>query len=307
MRNAQWDWFVSTSNTRLEPNGKVVLLCTAWNSDDLIGRILDRREELGLRVRCITLQALREEDGSKDPLNRKEGEALWPERWPAEVLERRKKIAGIWWHSIYQGRPKGTGYNEWPAEYFQNLWLDDADWPTELPLLSASYLDPSLGKDAKKGDYAAIVWGAYHNRTLIIDSLIDRMPIPQLVRRWVEFNREHRPAITGVEGNAFQELLAPDYVEACRDVGYNADAPMLVYNGAPKRLRIRRLGKWFNAGLVKFRRTTSNELLVQMLKNFPNHDHDDGPDGLEGMIRLLCSRVEALAGMANVVESEIGA
>ncbi len=307
IRDDQWDWFVSTSSTRLEPGGKVVLLCTQWHEDDLIGRIEKRKGELEIRVRSVTLQALREGNEVRDPLNRSEGEALWPERWPAEVMERRKRQAGHWWHSIYQGCPKGSSMSNWPEAYFTNIWAEDAEFPDPRECyLSAAFLDPSKGKNARKGDYQAMIWIGYRNGLFWVDSQIDRMPIPKMVRSYVEWNRERKTAFVGLEANAWQDLLADDYWQVCQDIGYNADVPFLVNQTVNKAVRIERLGKWFDQRLIRFRRSASNELLLDQLKQFPYGQHDDGPDALEGAIALLCRSVDALHGLHEITETPVG-
>ena len=306
IRDDQWDWFLSTSSTRLEPGGKLILLCTAWHSDDLIGRILKHRKELDMRVRCVTLQALRDSSyGVHDPLCRQDGEALWPERWPVEVMERRKRQAGMWWHSIYQGTPKGTGLSSWPDAYFSNIWADDDEWPSpEEGVLSASFLDPSKGKNSKVGDYSAIVSVVYARGKLWVDSSIDRRSVQVMVREWMEFNRARRIAFQGVEGNAWQDLLAEDYVEECLRHGYQIDPPECVIHTTNKNLRIEKIGKWLDGRLLRFRRTASNELLLAQMREFPFGQYDDGPDGLEAAIALLCRSVDALSDAHDIEESD---
>ncbi len=305
IRDDQWDWFVSTSGTRLEPGGKCVLLCTQWNSDDLIGRIEKRKDELDIRVRSITLQALREGTEVKDPLGRAEGEALWPERWPSEVMERRKRQAGHWWHSIYQGNPKGSSMANWPESYFSNIFADDVDFPEPTDcLISASFLDPSKGKNSRKGDYQAQIWIGYKSGLFYVDSDIERKPIPKMVRDFVLFNRERKTAFVGIEANAWQDLLADDYWEVCQDIEYNADKPILVNQTTNKTVRIERLGKWLNQRLLRFRKSASNELLIKQMQEFPYGQHDDGPDALEACMALLCRSVDALHGLHEVTETE---
>lgn len=41
MREKIWDWYTSTARTRLEPGGSMVVIATRWNSDDLIGRLIN--------------------------------------------------------------------------------------------------------------------------------------------------------------------------------------------------------------------------------------------------------------------------
>ncbi len=305
VRDAQWEWLVSTSSTRLEPGGKLVILCSAWHSDDLIGRCLSKRDEMDLRLRCITLQALRDESEGKDPLGRKDGEALWPERWPAEVMERRKKRAGMWWWSIYQGRPRGSGLNAWPPEYFYNLWANDDEWPKDRMLMSAIALDPSKGKNSKIGDYQAMIYVGYSGGTFWVEADIDRRPVPQMIKRLVQFNQEMRPGVTAIEANVFQELLGEDYMEECERQGYNVDPPLLLTNTVNKDLRIERLGKFLQGGMFKFRKTAGCELLINQLKGFPNDKYRDGPDALEQAVRALCEHFAALSGFYDTLESSV--
>jgi len=99
-RQRIWDWWRSTATTRLEPGAAVVVIMTRWHGDDLAGRIL---AEEGERWRVISLPALAEAD---DPLGRAEGEALWPERYPAEELARiRTTLGSYWWSALYMQRP----------------------------------------------------------------------------------------------------------------------------------------------------------------------------------------------------------
>jgi predicted phage terminase large subunit-like protein len=220
-------------------------------------------------------------------------------------MERRKRQAGHWWHSIYQGNPKGSSMANWPESYFSNVFADDVDFPEPTDcLISASFLDPSKGKNSRKGDYQAQIWIGYKNGLFWIDSDIERKPIPKMVRDFVLFNRERKTAFVGLEANAWQDLLADDYWDVCQDIEYNADKPILVNQTTNKTVRIERLGKWLNQRLLRFRKSASNELLIKQMKEFPYGQHDDGPDALEACIALLCRSVDALHGLHEVTETE---
>lgn len=119
-REAIWDWFRGTISTRREPGGKIMLFCTQWSADDLIGRIMQRRDELGLKIRSITLQAIKEDDGKPDPLGRLPGVALWPERFSFEYLNNQRKLMGEYWFSAqYQGNPRARSGNlfKWRTDH----------------------------------------------------------------------------------------------------------------------------------------------------------------------------------------------
>ena len=171
--------------------------------------------------------------------------------------------------------------------------------------LSASALDPSKGRNAKAGDYQAMVYVGYRGGKFYVDADIDRRPIPQMVKAYVAFNKERRPAVAGIEANAFQELLGDDYSDACWEYGYNADPPVLINNTVNKYLRMERLGKFFELGMFRFRRSAGCELLLQQLRDVPNGKHDDGPDALEQAVRLLCDAFEDLKGFNQTVESPL--
>lgn len=100
LREKQWEWFTSTAYTRLEPGAAMIVLATRWNEDDLIGR-LERSEAEEWTV--INIPAIAGED---DPLGRQPGEALWPERYPLEVLRVIEAQDPYTFGALYQGDPR---------------------------------------------------------------------------------------------------------------------------------------------------------------------------------------------------------
>ena len=93
IRDRAYEWFKGDVYTRLEPNGSVIVNMTRWHPDDIAGRLIGEGWE------HINLQALTDS-----------GEALWPERWPASVLEERRQVVGEYeWASLYQGQPRSRG------------------------------------------------------------------------------------------------------------------------------------------------------------------------------------------------------
>ena len=94
-------WFREVVSTRLEPNGAVILFATRLHEDDLIGRL--KAGSSAKEWRFIDLPAIA---NSSDLLGRSEGEALWPERWPLELLtERKAEVGSMAFSCQYQGAP----------------------------------------------------------------------------------------------------------------------------------------------------------------------------------------------------------
>ena len=81
-RDYIWNWFVTTAFTRIEPGGTCIIIATRWHHDDLIGRILRAKDQLG-DWEYIRLPAEAEEN---DALGRAVGEPLFPERYPLSAL-----------------------------------------------------------------------------------------------------------------------------------------------------------------------------------------------------------------------------
>jgi hypothetical protein len=82
IRDKAWDWFVKVALYRRMGKRLTIITMTRWHSDDIIGRLTDpenpcynEQEAKGWKI--IRLPGLAEEN---DPLGRKPGEALWPEK-----------------------------------------------------------------------------------------------------------------------------------------------------------------------------------------------------------------------------------
>ena len=132
------DWFTSTAMTRLEPGGSVIVNATRWHGDDLIGHL----GETG-KWEQINLPAV---DG--------QGVPLWPERWSAAALDRRRREIGEYdWAALYLGspRPRGGALFREPGRY------DRPDLLNGQRILIAC--DPAATASTA-ADYSAIVVAA---------------------------------------------------------------------------------------------------------------------------------------------------
>lgn len=137
-RDLVWDWYRSTLFTRLMPNGAVVLIQTRWHEDDLAGRLLEAEPN---QWEVLDLPALNEQN-----------EALWPEWYPVEALERIKSTVGPReWSALYQQKPQPD-----EGTYFQRDWFKTWEKLPALRYYGAS--DYAVTDGA--GDYTVhTVWG----------------------------------------------------------------------------------------------------------------------------------------------------
>lgn len=290
LREAAWRWFTSTFCTRQAKDAAIVITSTRWHEDDLIGRIKARIATGDSEpYEILTLPALATDNRHpEDP--RQPGEALWPWLRPIAELEQMRRLEPRDFAALQQQEPRGEGATEWPAELFgPEIWF--TDWPRDLNLRVMS-LDPSKGKDAKHGDYAAhIMLARCNNGILWVEADLRREPTTQIVSTGLalaeEFQRQTGGILDGfgIEANAFQELLAQAYIVQSRSRGIQLPIQMIT-NQTNKVIRIRRLTSELTSKNIRFRNTPGTRLLVKQLQEFPLGEHDDGPDALEMARRL---------------------
>jgi hypothetical protein len=111
-RQRVWDWFVDVFQTRMSKDSALLVVCTRWHIDDLLGRYLERHAD-DTTVQVLRYPAIAEED---TPF-RKKGEALFPEFKPVELLLERKREMSIGsWEAEYQQRPVVLGGGQLPVD-----------------------------------------------------------------------------------------------------------------------------------------------------------------------------------------------
>lgn len=214
-------------------------------------------------------------------------ELLWPEEEDLYTLMRMRAEGG---HAAFerekQGSPLHPELCEWPEEYFgDHLWFDR--WPHQMQAKVIA-LDPSKGRDARRGDYSAFVLlGVDLDGLLYVEADLARRPTPQMVSDGVELVRRFRPQAFGVETNQFQELLAAEFTSEFSRQRVVGVTPWTLDNHVSKPVRIRRLGPYLAGRRIRFKSDSpGTRLLVEQLRDFPHADHDDGPDALEMALRL---------------------
>lgn len=108
IREKTWVWYTQVLQNRLMTKaGSIVIIATRWHEDDIIGRLTDPTNPCFSKAearkwRVIDMPALARVN---DVLGRKEGEALWPERFDIEYLTSLRETDIRGFQALYQGRP----------------------------------------------------------------------------------------------------------------------------------------------------------------------------------------------------------
>ena len=200
IRRTLQTWYAHVAYTRLAPGGAIVLIQTRWHMDDLAGWQL--REHLDEGWEIVSLPALAEEEDSF----RKEGEALWPARFPLESLQRtRQAIGGAAWQSLYQQRPvAATG-----AVFKREWWRQYKDLP-ELNFVLQSW--DTAFKTGSENDYSVgTTWGRAANGYYLLDVWKGRVEFPELKRQVQILAERHKPNIIIVEDKASGQSLIQEF------------------------------------------------------------------------------------------------
>jgi hypothetical protein len=292
IRDAIYNWYQSTARTRLQPGASCVVIQTRWHQDDLAGRLIARSDAGGEHWDVLTMPAIAEQDEHwpDGSIFRKEGEVLWEDHFPAQVLaSTQSSMTPYWWNALYQQSPGQHERAEWPAEYFEgdDLWFDE--WPTHDHIwLKGIALDPSKGK-TDRSDYSAFVMIAVtHDGTLHVQADLARRPVDQIVQVGCDLYSTFRPDGFSVEANAWQDLLAGEFKREFERRGNMPPWINLPNNNVNKIVRIRRLGQYLSTRRMKFKANCpGTELLFKQLKEFPTAKYDDGPDACEQCVQLL--------------------
>lgn len=176
-RNRIWEEFLNSIYTRLSAKGKIVIIQTRWNEDDLIGRVMNELSDKSLYIN-IPLEA--EEN---DPLGRAPGDSLFPEigkdkNW----LESTKKVymtkeGQRSWLALYQGRPTAQGGNLIKRDDFKYYSIMPEKFDQILQSWDCTFKD-SDGSDYVVGQ----VWGRKGPDKYLLDMVRARMDFPTTMK-----------------------------------------------------------------------------------------------------------------------------
>lgn len=282
-RESKWQWWLTTAQTRVQEGGAVVLIMTRWHEDDLGGRFLANEPN---EWTVLSFPALCEDEDT-DPLGRKVGEPLWPERFSKETLEQRKETAGPRvWSALYQQRPTTEGGGIFKAKDFRywnrvdepnagELWRVNDEYVTPSDCWRFGTADTATSKKTSADWTVVAGWAVTPKGDLLLLDIerqrLEEDDLPGFLSRFVF--RNHLPWI-GVEATfATSQLFASLTRQGIRLRALVADADK-VTRAIPARNRMEEHRLFFPAG-HRLLYELEQELLV-----FPYGAHDDAVDSV---------------------------
>jgi predicted phage terminase large subunit-like protein len=285
-REKVWDWYTDDLYTRLEPDGKILWVYTAWHEDDAGQRAI--ASEPG-RWTILKLPALAIDAG--DILNRALGDALWPERWTVEKLHRIREVMsqneGLRsWEALYQCDPKpreGSFYKVGRIEIVDAVPSDMCDvcraWDLAATTDGGAWTVGIKMMGNRKGDFLVTdmtegQWGPEEVERNIIQtaSLDGRACMVRL------------PQDPGQAGKAQIMILTRKLA------GFPIKSEPVT---GDKEVRASPLAAQVNVGNVKFLRGKWNARLLDRWRVFPNAGKDHSDAAADAFIEVSNSFVSA--------------
>jgi predicted phage terminase large subunit-like protein len=289
IRDKTWEWYQDTAYPRLQETGAVVVIGTRWHDDDMIGRLLDHQAHGGDQWELLHLPAINDA-----------GEALWPERYSVDRLNRTKaNMSSRMWESQFQGNPV-------PAEggMFKRHW-----WKryTELPAITHAelYLDSAF-KEGVANDYSAIaLWAADGlGSAFLVRAWRARVDYPGLMRLSHDayaWSRQRFPGL-GIPFVIEDRASGQSAIQSLREAYYTADGvlpalpivPYAITASASKVSRAEGVTGIVEGGRAAIPENPDWDLESWILEHerFPQGAHDDFVDTTSmGLSRLILNNL----------------
>jgi len=292
-RESLKDWFKEVALTRLTPNGSIVIIMTRWHHDDLVGWLLANGEADEWII--LKFPAIRTEesngDGQYEYDIREPGEALWPERYGLDKLERRREEMGfLSFNCLYQQDPQmGDDVIFKIEDFVRDFELND------LPTFKRIISSWDTAFEAKKtADYSVgTVWGETETAYYLLDVVRGRWRFPQLRKKMVETHKRWNEDAVLIESKA----SGKDLLYALQD---ETNLPVQPVNPVVDKIsRASAVSGRFEAGRVHVPISAPwlNAYLTEM-EHFPAGGFDDQVDSTTQAIRWLSRYAGAAADSA---------
>lgn len=292
VRNHVWDWWKGTFRTRIWEDGAIILVMTRWHEDDLAGRLLSEQGDRWTLLRLPAIAETQQErdasnkllglpTGEPDPLGRKPGEALCPQRFSREALIAiRFDVGSLVWYAEYVGVPRAPEGTKFKRAWFGGKIVEAV--PTE-------------GRRVRYWDKGGTQGGGDYTTGLLMNEHEGRFFVEDIVRgQWSDYERDKTIRQTAeMDGRAVEVWLEQEPGSGGKDstnatirklAGFNVHAHR---PSGDKEVRAGPFAAQCEAGNVFLKRAHWNAQYISELAAFPNGTNDDQVDASSGAFNRL--------------------
>jgi predicted phage terminase large subunit-like protein len=270
LRERLWSWWKNEFLTRLEPNGRVIVVGTRVHFLDLYGRLLKEKDENDNPLWHIIIL----------PAYDKALKPLWEAKWPLEILlSIKRELGSPVFTAKYLGDPTpqegATLKREW-----LNYWTEEAEDKSKrvykLPVRDRLRIyqawDLAISEDPSADWTVGLTLGVDMDGGIyLLDYARGHWDFPTQIKQVEAQAAMWSPLKIAIESNAYQKAL-PQALRA-------GLLPVVeVKQTRDKIMRIQELSPHFENGAIRISRA-HDEFLLEYLQ-FPKGEHDDILDAL---------------------------
>lgn len=284
VRETVYEYYRSTLYSRLEGFGAVIIIMQRWHTDDLVGRLIEdekKKKEEGSKDydewEIINFPAIAEEDEYiNGKLIRKEGDVLWPSKFPVSVLNNIRETAGIYnFSSQYQQQPISSATQEFKEHMFR--YFNEEDLKGKY-LRYYTLVDPAISQ-AKNADNSVVLTVAKEVNGPNIYRIREDAGhyTPQELIDLIFLHQNEYGSRVFVEAVQYQQAIKYALLEQQRKLQkYFLINEIKSKTKQSKELRIRGLLPFYATGVI-YHRKKDVEYEKELL-TFPKGKHDDRID-----------------------------
>lgn len=276
LRKKTKDWYTSTAYTRLMPGGRVVIIQTRWNEDDLSGWLQLEHKHEGWEV--LNLPAID-----------KDGKALWPEQYDVPALNRIKLAIGARdWSALYQQEPTPEDGN-----YFKADWLRPYEKAPALDTMRVyGGSDYAVTKDGGDWTVHAVVGIDPEGRMYLLDLWRKQASSDVWVEAFCDLVKQWKPIGWAEEQGQIRSGVGPFLEKMQREKRAYVNREQFPTRG-DKAVRAQSIrGRMALEGLYVPTQAPWYPDLRSELLSFPAGKHDDQVDAL-GLVGQLLDQMQA--------------
>lgn len=275
-RKNVFDFYTGTLYNRLMPGGAIVVINHRMHEDDLCGMLLSQQAAGGDTWEVVKLPAISES-----------GEALWPERYPVETLERiRKNTYPRDWAALYQQDPAPE-----EGDYFKAEWLKPVDkFPDRATMRVYGGSDYAVTADG--GDYTVhvVVGIDPEGRMYLLDLWRKQASSAEWIESFCDLVLKWKPIGWAEEQGQIRAGVGPFLDKRARERRAYVVREQFPTRG-DKAVRAQSIrGRMDMDGLFVDQRAPYYASLRSELLSFPAGKHDDQVDAL-GLVGQLLDKM----------------
>lgn len=277
-RKKMQDWYRGVAYTRLMVGGRIIIINTRWHEDDLSGWLLREQADEGWTI--LNMPAIAEEN---DVLGRSPGEALWPEAYPIETLNKIKKAIGSYeWNSQYQQRPVSA-----EGSIIKREWIRHYSTTDRIPQFNKVVLscDTAFKATELSDPTAILVWGVTKNEYYLLDVVCKRMEFHETKRVISMMMQKWSASVCLIEDRSSGQSLIQEF----KRISPIPVIPVKTMN-VDKVTRFSSVSHYFESGSILI--PSNAAWLVEyetQITTFPYDKHDDMVDATSQFL-IWCSK-----------------